>query len=76
MKASGRVKLTPFLLAYQLTIGEDNSKSSFYSVNILFFRKEDTIIRNLKQIGINTGNWVDSAQERDCWRALVNLRVP
>ena len=27
---------------------------------------------NLKEIYINTENWVDSAQERDYWRALVN----
>jgi hypothetical protein len=27
---------------------------------------------NLKEIGINTRNWVDSIQDRDYWRALVN----
>jgi hypothetical protein len=35
---------------------------------------------DLKEIGINTRNWVDSAQNRDYWRALenetLNLRVP
>ena len=35
---------------------------------------------NLAEIGINTRNWVDSAEDRDYWRALVNvalnLRVP
>ena len=35
---------------------------------------------DLKEIRINTRNWVDSAQDRDSWRALVdaalNLRVP
>ena len=35
---------------------------------------------NLEEIGINTGNCVDSAQGRNYWRALVNaalnLRVP
>ena len=35
---------------------------------------------DLKEIGINTKNWVDSAQDKDYWRVLVNeawyLRVP
>jgi hypothetical protein len=43
-------------------------------------RWEDKGRMNLKEIGINTRNWVDSAQYRDYWRALVyaelNLRVP
>ena len=43
-------------------------------------RWEDNIRMNLKEIGVNAGSWVDSAQDRNCWRALVNaalnLRVP
>ena len=43
-------------------------------------RREDNIRMDLEEIGIKTGNWVDSAQERNYWRALVNsvlnLRVP
>ena len=43
-------------------------------------RWEDNIRIDLEEIGINAGNWVDSAQDRDYWRALVNaalnLRVP
>jgi hypothetical protein len=35
---------------------------------------------DLKEIGINARNWLDSAQDRDYWRALVNavfsLQVP
>ena len=31
----------------------------------------DNVRVDLKEIGINTRNWVDSAQERDYWRALV-----
>ena len=42
-------------------------------------RWEDNIRMDLKEIGINAGNWVDSKQDRDYWRALVhaalNLRV-
>jgi hypothetical protein len=43
-------------------------------------RWEDNIRMDIKKIGIETRNWVDSAEDRDCWRALVkkklNLRVP
>ena len=43
-------------------------------------RWEDNIRMNVKEVGINTRNWVDSAQDMDYWRALVNvalnLRVP
>ena len=43
-------------------------------------RWEDNIRMDLEEIGISTRNWVDSAQDSDYWRALVNealnLRVP
>ena len=43
-------------------------------------RREDNIIIDLKEIGLNMRNWVDSAQDRDYWRTLVNaalnVRVP
>ena len=34
-------------------------------------RWEDNIRIDLKQIGVNTRNWVDSAHDRDYWRTLV-----
>ena len=33
-------------------------------------RWEDNIRVYLKEIGVNTRNWVDSAQDRDYWRTL------
>ena len=40
----------------------------------------DNIRMDLEEIGINAGNWVDSTQDGNYWRALVNaalnLRVP
>ena len=38
-------------------------------------RWEDNIRMNLEEIGINAGNWVDSVQDRDYWRALVNAAL-
>ena len=43
-------------------------------------RWEDNIRMDLEEKGITVRNWVDSAQDRNYWRALVNaalnLRVP
>ena len=43
-------------------------------------RWEDNIRMNREEIGINAGIWIDSAQDRNYRRALVNaalnLRVP
>ena len=41
---------------------------------------EDNIRMDLKEIGINTRNWIGSALDRDYWRALanaaLNLQIP
>ena len=43
-------------------------------------RWEDNIRMDFKEIGINAGNWVDSVQDRDYWRAFINaalnLQIP
>ena len=38
-------------------------------------RWEDNIRMDLKEIGIDTRSWVDSAQGSDYWRALVNAAL-
>ena len=35
----------------------------------------DNIRLYLKEIGAKTKNWVDSAQDKDVWRALVNAAL-
>ena len=35
-------------------------------------RWEDNIRMDLEEIGISSGNWVDSAQDTDYWKVLVN----
>ena len=36
---------------------------------------EENIRMDLKEIGINTRNLVDSVRDRDYWRALVNMAL-
>ena len=38
-------------------------------------RWEDNIRMDLEERGINAGDLVDSAQDRDYWRALVNTAL-
>ena len=38
-------------------------------------RWEENVRMDLKEIGNNTRNWVDSAQDKDYWRALVNVAL-
>ena len=38
-------------------------------------RWEDNIRMDLEEININAGNWVDSAQDSNYWRALVNAAL-
>ena len=38
-------------------------------------RWEGNIRMDLEEIGINAGNWIDSAQIRYYWRALVNVAL-
>ena len=57
--------------------------SKFQQLNLQKRPRRDwevNIRMDLEEIGINEGNWVDSAHDRNYWRALVNaalnLRVP
>jgi len=47
---------------------------------LLLFRWEDNIKMDLQEVGGGCGYWMELAQDRDRWRALVstmmNLRVP
>ena len=39
-------------------------------------RWEDNVRMDLEEIGVNAGNWVDSAQDTNYyWRALVNAAL-
>ena len=38
-------------------------------------RWEDNIKINLKERVVNTRNWIDSAQDRDYWSALMNVAL-
>ena len=43
-------------------------------------RWEDNIRMDLQEVGVSCGDWMELAQDRDRWRALVgtvrNFRVP
>ena len=62
--------------AFKILTGKPTGKRLFGKPRL---RWEENIRMDIEEISINT-NWVDSVQDRDCWRPLVNaalnLRVP
>ena len=63
--------------AFKMLTGKPTGKISLGKPRSIW---EENVRMGLKEIGINTRNWVDLTQNRDYWRALVNaalnLRVP
>ena len=54
--------------ASKISIGKTAGKRSLGRPR---HRWEDTIRMDLKEIGIDMRKWVDSAQDRDYWRAVM-----
>jgi hypothetical protein len=63
--------------AYRILVGNPEGKRPLGRPRC---RWVDDIIIDLREIGWDGGDWIDLAQDRDQWRALVkavmNLRVP
>ena len=63
--------------AFKILTGKPTGKSPLRRPRGIW---EDNIRMDLEEIGINAGNCIYSAQDRNYWRALVNaalnLRVP
>ena len=79
------VSIHSSVLIYDLQIlifSSPRSSIYYYFITIIMttFTIIITIRMDLEEMGINAGNWIDSAQDRNYWKALVNaamnLRVP
>jgi hypothetical protein len=63
--------------AYRILVGEPEGKRPLGRPR---FRWVDSVKMDLRETGWDGADWIDLAQDRDQWRALVNtvmnLRVP
>jgi hypothetical protein len=62
---------------YRVLVGKPDGKRPMERPR---HRREDNIKMYLQEVGGSCGDWMELAQDRDRWRALVgavrNLRVP
>ena len=56
--------------AFKILTGRPTGKNPLGKLRRIW---EDNIRIDLKEIGINVRNFVNSAQDRDYWRALMNV---
>jgi hypothetical protein len=63
--------------AYRVLVGKPNGKRSFGRLRCSW---EDNIKMDLQEVGWGGMDWIDLAQDRNRWQALVNvvmnIRVP
>ena len=63
--------------AYRILVGKPEGKRPLGRPRR---RWEDTIKMDLREVGCDSGEWIDLAEDRDQWRACVravmNIRVP
>ena len=71
------VRIEEIRSAFKILTGKPTGKRSLGRPRR---RWEDNVRMELEEIGINEGNWVDKARDRNYWRALLkaalNLRIP
>ena len=59
-------------IAFKILTGKPTGKRHLRKPRL---RLQDNIRMDLEETGITAGSWVDSAQDRDYWRALVNAAL-
>ena len=64
-----RIQKAPQLVLFMYKV------STFSHLSVVRRIWEENIRMDLKEIGIKKRNWVDSAQDRGYWRALVNWEL-
>ena len=64
-------------VVHRVLVGKPEEKSPLGRPRL---RWEDNIKMDLQEVGVDRGDWMELAQDRDGWRALVgtvrNFRVP
>ena len=65
---------------HKVLVGKPEGKRQFGRLGLPNGRWEDNIKMDLEEVGRGCGDWMELAQDRDRWQALVstvmNFRVP
>jgi hypothetical protein len=59
-------------VVYKVLVGKPEGKRQLGRSR---YRWEDNIKMDLQEVGCGGMNWIDLAQDRDRWRAMVNVVV-